>query len=522
MARLLGPDANSRLVYVSSQGVFRSAAGRTATVYSDAAGTILANIATYDGTATPGPVIAGSTLTIDSYSQLPRFWFPDGSDTAYIKVGSGPVTPVNADYDARVDTNTTAVTAAAAAAAAAQATANAALPAAGGALTGNLTVGAGKSVTVQSSYAGGPDEGDPGNFDSTGRLNLESYQRADFNSYGEVIRIYSKRFDSKQMIAWYGPTSWTAYNAGTDTGGDPVGNNKPWFWMGAHYEANDHGSVHGHWSCEIPDTTGALQTRFEIPIWNPVTGVYGMDKGVIKTNAADFNVRCSNGQELRLSASAGNEKPITFSNSSDGESAHRRWKIRATSDAEAGGNAGTNLQVVRYDDTGTLVDSPVAIDRSTGAVSIGGTSGTAGGLSVLRASGVAVQVTSTAASGTIMSATGADATSRSLQADVSGDSQKRLVLYTDGKLEWGSGALARDTNLYRSAADVLKTDDSFHVTGNLRINTTSLGSGSVVVALANASVVPSTNPTGGGVLYAEAGALKWRGSSGTVSVVAPA
>jgi len=42
------------------------------------------------------------------------------------------------------------------------------------------------------------------------------------------------------------------------------------------------------------------------------------------------------------------------------------------------------------------------------------------------------------------------------------------------------------------------------------------------IGMKNATAVPSTNPTGGGILYAEAGALKWRGSSGTVTVIAPA
>ena len=41
-------------------------------------------------------------------------------------------------------------------------------------------------------------------------------------------------------------------------------------------------------------------------------------------------------------------------------------------------------------------------------------------------------------------------------------------------------------------------------------------------ALSNAQTVPTTNPTGGGILYAEAGALKWRGPSGTVTVIATA
>lgn len=52
--------------------------------------------------------------------------------------------------------------------------------------------------------------------------------------------------------------------------------------------------------------------------------------------------------------------------------------------------------------------------------------------------------------------------------------------------------------------------------------TGSFGGGDGVIGLANARTVPTTNPTGGGVLYASAGALYWRGSSGTVTLIAPA
>jgi len=59
--------------------------------------------------------------------------------------------------------------------------------------------------------------------------------------------------------------------------------------------------------------------------------------------------------------------------------------------------------------------------------------------------------------------------------------------------------------------------------GNIGIGTAAeFGSGAKVVGLVNAATVPSTNPTGGGVLYAEGGALKWRGSSGTITTIAPA
>jgi len=47
----------------------------------------------------------------------------------------------------------------------------------------------------------------------------------------------------------------------------------------------------------------------------------------------------------------------------------------------------------------------------------------------------------------------------------------------------------------------------------------SFGSGKGVVFLANAEAAPSANPTGGGILYTEGGALKYRGSSGTVTTV---
>lgn len=59
--------------------------------------------------------------------------------------------------------------------------------------------------------------------------------------------------------------------------------------------------------------------------------------------------------------------------------------------------------------------------------------------------------------------------------------------------------------------------------GNFGFNTTTqFGSGEMVIGIANATTVPTTNPTGGGVLYVEAGALKYRGSSGTVTTIAPA
>jgi len=46
------------------------------------------------------------------------------------------------------------------------------------------------------------------------------------------------------------------------------------------------------------------------------------------------------------------------------------------------------------------------------------------------------------------------------------------------------------------------------------------GSGTGVIGLANAGVGPDANPPDGGGLYSEAGALKWRGASGTITTIA--
>lgn len=50
----------------------------------------------------------------------------------------------------------------------------------------------------------------------------------------------------------------------------------------------------------------------------------------------------------------------------------------------------------------------------------------------------------------------------------------------------------------------------------------SYGGGVGVFYFKDAGTVPTSNPTGGGILYVESGALKFRGSAGTVSTVAPA
>ena len=83
----------------------------------------------------------------------------------------------------------------------------------------------------------------------------------------------------------------------------------------------------------------------------------------------------------------------------------------------------------------------------------------------------------------------------------------RLVRYSDA-----SSALDAPVCIKRSTGNI----------GLLGYNPTDLTNGSGVIQIKNCSSAPASNATSGGVLYVESGALKWRGSSGTVTTLGAA
>lgn len=102
----------------------------------------------------------------------------------------------------------------------------------------------------------------------------------------------------------------------------------------------------------------------------------------------------------------------------------------------------------------------------------------------------------------------------------------------------GSGIVFQTTGpIIANAGGAFGTFSAFGNGGQLVISTTdvkldgsnialhgvgSYGGGSKVIFLHDCTTAPTTNPSGGGILYSQAGALKWRGSSGTVTTIAPA
>lgn len=454
------------------------------------------------------------------------------------------------------------------------------------------------SLNILSSYAGGDDDGT--GTDTTGRINLYSYQRANVGSFGETIRQFAMRSDAKSMEAFYIPVDASKKGGYDPATRDPKTSGvsfKPVVWAGSHYEANDHGSIHGHWELEIADLNGALQGRLEIPfIDQPTDGSKPLDQATIgvaytniRTNLADLSVRAQNmtagpytGQNTAFRVGGNNtvNKDILLSISSDMGTTGRRWGLRANNTTESGSNAGTDFQIRRYADDGTFLDAPVHIERSTGRVGMGGVTAPTAGLHLQRATGQLVYLDAQATTQSAILVTGVDATVKALQGQVTGDTQKRYQVlvdgtqsygpggttapdltvgrggagilaiggtanatvaattttayaalvtgdpfdryrtYGDGKQEWGPGNAARDTNQYRSNPGVLKTDGALQATTSLRLNTTSLGGGVGVLALANATTAPASNPTAGVVMYVSGGRLKIRQPDGTDQFVA--
>jgi hypothetical protein len=115
---------------------------------------------------------------------------------------------------------------------------------------------------------------------------------------------------------------------------------------------------------------------------------------------------------------------------------------------------------------------------------------------------------------------GLDLSSATLQ-DRSGAATQAAIAMPAGARIYGHATNA--DNSHRSSATVLGTEWLSYETAtgwNLTV-----GSAPVIQAdgkklfIGNSTAVPAANPTDGGYLYVDAGALKYRGSSGTVTVL---
>lgn len=356
-----------------------------------------------------------------------------------------------------------------------------------------------RTLRIKSSGAGG-SERSPDLYDSTGRIVLESYQ-PHFKWYGESIRVQLKDPRAKGMLAYQ--AHWpTPHYAGGDFSGRAVHPKDPITiaWIGAHFLDNDDPTQlrnnlrHGHLNFEVPDSRGDLQTRFEIKLIDTTTGKIGTDRSAIRTNLADFEHQVgAAGEQLRIVGNDTRHKDLAFSLEHGDK--QPRWILRAAA-------GGSRLQFRRYAAGAAHVDSPLQLDPGDGRVLVGGDEGSAGGLVVRRRDGVAltVQTLLPGGHGILVSGPAGDPTARLVEGDATGDAIRRFVVQVDGTIAWGDGAAERDTLLYRRGANQLGTDGGVFLRD---------------------SGVPDAAPNGG-VLFVQDGALKYRGSAGTVTTLAAA
>ena len=87
----------------------------------------------------------------------------------------------------------------------------------------------------------------------------------------------------------------------------------------------------------------------------------------------------------------------------------------------------------------------------------------------------------------------AAASSEAIRTKVAGDSNARMSVDAGGKITWGSGSASGDATLYRSAANIIKTDDTLEAAlGVITLAT----DGAPSTALANGALaVDTTNAT---------------------------
>ncbi len=192
--------------------------------------------------------------------------------------------------------------------------------------------------------------------------------------------------------------------------------------------------------------------------------------------------------------------------------------IREVRPSSAAGATSSTWALARSLNGGAYVDCLTI--GSNGAATL------AGGLTVNGSAGISV----TNASAYVGIGSGTMPTSGLVRLPVLGASGAKLLTITD------SGGTTRDvvsmvgTNVvgFGNAGTATSITGGSIVVGASNINVMMFaqsgdyGGGSGVMGIKNCTTAPTTNPTGGGVLYVEAGALKYRGSSGTVTTIAAA
>jgi|688.fasta_scaffold12584_25 hypothetical protein len=212
--------------------------------------------------------------------------------------------------------------------------------------------------------------------------------------------------------------------------------------------------------------------------------------------------------------------------------------VRTAAGAQVTLVSGTNIKTVNS--TSLLGSGDITVSASPGGASGEvqyNNAGALGGMAAVVYATTVTHVTMTAQGATIVPLCVKGAASQSGNLFEARSSANALLFYVTStgavvsanNITIATQLTANDTALRRISSGVFEINNTVSGTlrdlhlRNLGLNgAISAGGGVGIAFIANATTAPTTNPSGGGVLYCEAGALKFRGSSGTVTTLGPA
>lgn len=545
MARLLGPDPSTRLALrFTAAWQTEGLPGKMLTVCTDEACTEPADIATYQPEApgVPGAAITGSQVRVGDDSVVPLFWFPDGVDVVWAKTRDDHVLRLVADVDARLDAMA-AVNARAFGAVgdgvaddtAALAAAIAAVPADGG----TVRLPAGTYVTSAALEL-------PSNIVLQG----EGQNATILAPNGDFHCLYAtgKRCITIRDLKIDGPGSGSGHGIFLDTpaspvtnvclenlfirqtGGDGVQINTAVTSTISNVrveEAGRHGFYLSGTSTSVAFHACYANAAAQIGYWLSVVSYSSMSacaaddcglaylldqcKQVNLSGCGCEETTAKNGQDgtsFKVSAGTGNTLVSCYSTVN---AAVAFWNTA--------GAVRTTFVSCREANPGGGATAGFKTDAATTAVLVGMQNSTANSIAANTSVQIGNGVLGLANAGTATVRADRDLTSSSAS----------LMLSRAGTDRWAiqNRSTAGNDDLYVQNANqgltaILVEDRATAANIQLMSATKAFGGGVGVVGVANASTVPASNPAGGGVLYAEGGALKWRGSSGTVTTLGPA
>ncbi|WAB08726.1 minor tail protein [Streptomyces phage Andris] len=373
--------------------------------------------------------------------------------------------------------------------------------------------------------------------------------RNDDGSFGRTV-IHAKRSDgtiSLGTTTHHGSAQVTSSGSVglRDVGADP---------------ATTTGGVFLYAKGGVPFFKNADGTSFQVaPVSYPVSSVNGRT-GAVTLGASDVGALPSNANatlgaaRLSLNTAAG-----TFRLFSIQSSGVDRWTIGTNSAAETGSDVGSDLRITARKDDGSFASTPLHVTRSTGQVSFGAetkhgsavttshgaigvmdiasdpTAATGGvqlyskaGLPyIMKGDGTVFQVGSGGSGGGAVDSVNGQTGTVTLDADdvgalpaAGGTLAGKLTQVGDGVnnlVEWKSPGGTLATRIGPNGNFV--AEGTFYSKAGMQLGSTNfdLGGGyGGIIGMDNAATVPTTNPTGGIIVYAENGVLKVRQADGTI------